>query len=474
MGVECALNRRFTGELGKANGEYMESIILVVALASLVVSVAAVVMIARIRQADSGVQSEQWRRQLEQVLGEQVRAQEQLRLQQAALQTEVSTLRGMTEAQGKANSNSVLQLQQAVTTRMDEVSQQFVKLTQANADSQVGIQKSLAEELERIRNENRQSMATVREETAKSLDKIRATVDEKLQTTLEKRIGESFQLVSQRLEQVQKGLGEMQTLANDVGGLKRVLTNVKQRGIFGEVQLSRQLGDMLTPEQYVENASIVPGSRERVEFAVRLPGKEDDEPVLLPIDSKFPQESYERLLTAQEGTDKEAIDAARKELEAALTNQAKEITKYIQPPHSTDFAIMYLPTEGLFAEALRLPGLVSKLQSQYRVIVTGPTTLAALLNSLQIGFKTLAIEKRSTEVWHLLSALKQEFGKYIELWEKLSKQLNTAQKTVESIGRKGRTVERKLSSVEILETAESVNLLPSLETDDEAGDSETD
>lgn len=472
MDAKCALNRRFTGELGKANGEYMESIILVVALASLVVSVAAVVMIARIRQADSGVQSEQWRGQLEQVLGEQVRVQEQLRLQQAALQTEVSTLRGMTEAQGKANSNSVLQLQQAVTTRMDEVSQQFVKLTQANADSQVGIQKSLAEELERIRNENRQSMATVREETAKSLDKIRATVDEKLQTTLEKRIGESFQLVSQRLEQVQKGLGEMQTLANDVGGLKRVLTNVKQRGIFGEVQLSRQLGDMLTPEQYVENASIVPGSRERVEFAVRLPGKEDNEPVLLPIDSKFPQESYERLLTAQEGTDKEAVDAAQKELETALTNQAKEITKYIQPPHSTDFAIMYLPTEGLFAEALRLPGMVSKLQSQYRVIVTGPTTLAALLNSLQIGFKTLAIEKRSTEVWHLLSALKQEFGKYIELWEKLSKQLNTAQKTVESIGRKGRTVERKLGSVEILETAELAKLLPSLEMDDEAGDSE--
>lgn len=453
----------------------MESVILVAALASLVVSLIAVVMIARIRQeVNSGNQTDRWRGQLEQVLGEQVRAQEQLRLQQAALQTEVSTLRGMTEAQGKANSNAVLQLQQAVTTRMDEVSQQFVKLTQANADSQVGIQKSLAEELERIRNENRQSMATVREETAKSLDKIRATVDEKLQTTLEKRIGESFQLVSQRLEQVQKGLGEMQTLANDVGGLKRVLTNVKQRGIFGEVQLSRQLGDMLTPEQYVENASIVPGSRERVEFAVRLPGKEDDEPVLLPIDSKFPQESYERLLTAQEGTDKEAVDAAQKELETALTNQAKEITKYIQPPHSTDFAIMYLPTEGLFAEALRLPGLVSKLQSQYRVIVTGPTTLAALLNSLQIGFKTLAIEKRSTEVWHLLSALKQEFGKYIELWEKLSKQLNTAQKTVENIGRKGRTVERKLSSVEILETAESANLLPSLGTNDEAGDSETD
>lgn len=453
----------------------MGSIILVAALASLVMSVIAVVLIARIRQeVNLGDRTDPWRRQLEQVLGEQVRVQEQLRLQQAALQTEVSTLRGLTEAQGKANSNAVLQLQQAVTIRMDEVSQQFVKLTQANADSQVGIQKSLAEELERIRNENRQSMAMVREETAKSLDKIRATVDEKLQTTLEKRIGESFQLVSQRLEQVQKGLGEMQTLANDVGGLKRVLTNVKQRGIFGEVQLSRQLGDMLTPEQYVENASIVPGSRERVEFAVRLPGKEDDEPVLLPIDSKFPQESYERLLTAQEGADKEAIDAARKELEAALTNQAKEITKYIQPPHSTDFAIMYLPTEGLFAEALRLPGLVSKLQSQYRVIVTGPTTLAALLNSLQIGFKTLAIEKRSTEVWHLLSALKQEFGKYIELWEKLSKQLNTAQKTVENIGRKGRTVERKLSSVEILETVESANLLPSLETDDEAGDSEID
>lgn len=452
----------------------MENIILVTALASLVVSVIAVVLIARIRKAvGSGDRTDQWRGQLEQVLGAHARGQEQLRLQQIALQTEVSTLRGLTEAQGKANANSVLQLQQAVTTRLDEVSQQFVRLTQANADSQVGIQKSLAEELERIRNENRQSMAAVREESVKSLDKIRATVDEKLQTTLEKRIGDSFQLVSQRLEQVQKGLGEMQTLANDVGSLKRVLTNVKQRGIFGEVQLSRQLGDMLTPEQYVENVSIVPDSRERVEFAVQLPGREEDAPVLLPIDSKFPQESYERLLGAQEDADKGKIDKARKELETALTNQAKEITKYIQPPYSTDFAIMYLPTEGLFAESLRLPGLVSKLQSQYRVIVTGPTTLAALLNSLQIGFKTLAIEKRSTEVWHLLSALKQEFGKYIDLWEQLGRQLTTAQNTVNKIGQKGRTVERKLRSVEILDTVEPSRLLHSLETD-EAGDNETD
>ena len=285
------------------------------------------------------------------------------------------------------------------------------------------------------------------------LEKMRETVDEKLQGTLEKRLGESFKLVSDRLEQVQKGLGEMQTLASDVGGLKRVLTNVKSRGSWGEVQLARQLEDVLTPDQYEQNVFITPGSRDSVEFAVKLPGRNEGErAVYLPIDSKFPQEDYERLLEAQESGDKEAADAASKVVERVILTQAKLIAeKYIDPPHSTDFAIMYLPTEGLFAEVIRRPGLTSKLQNEIRVIVTGPTTLMSLLNSLQMGFRTLAIEQRSSEVWQVLSAAKQEFQKYGQVWDKLEKQLQTVQNTVQQGKTRTRAVERRLRAVESVE-----------------------
>lgn len=354
--------------------------------------------------------------------------------------------RNSEDAALRARTDSAIreELQSTLNQRLAQVEARIVELTR---NQNVG--------LHQLRSDNAAELEKIRVSNEDHLEKMRATVDEKLQGTLEKRLGESFELVSKRLEQVQRGLGEMQTLANDVGGLKKVLSNVKTRGAWGEVQLSRQLQDILTLGQYEENVEIRPGSKERVEFAVRLPGRNDDSTVFLPIDSKFPQEPYERLLEAQEDGDAGAISAAVRELEKALRLQAGFISeKYISAPHSTDFAIMYLPTEGLYAEAMRIPGFADDLQRGKRVIVTGPTTLMALLNSLQMGFKTLAIEKRSSEVWQVLAAAKAEFAKYGQVWEKLGRQLQTAQNTVEEAGRRTRAVERRLRGVEDLETLE--------------------
>lgn len=335
--------------------------------------------------------------------------------------------------------------QVALSDALEGNSRKLHELSERNVAKHDEMQALLRLELERLRTGNEAK-----------LEKMRETVDEKLQGTLEKRLGESFALVSERLEQVQKGLGEMQNLASDVGGLKRVLTNVKNRGSWGEVQLSRQLEDILVPTQYEQNVVIRPGTQESVEFAVKLPGREADAPVYLPIDSKFPQEDYERLLSAQEAGDKDDIEAMSKNLERAVFTQAKKIgEKYIAPPHSTDFAILYLPTEGLFAEVIRRPGLASRLQNELRVLVTGPTTLMSLLNSLQMGFRTLAIEQRSSEVWQVLSAAKAEFGKYAQVWDKLDKQLQTAQRTVQQAGVRTRAVERKLRDVEATEHPQS-------------------
>ena len=333
-------------------------------------------------------------------------------------------------------------LQGTLKASLEENAKRIQALTEANEAKQNELRTTLSAELEKMRQGNEAK-----------LEKMRETVDEKLQGTLEKRLGESFKLVSTQLEQVQKGLGEMQTLASDVGGLKRVLTNVKSRGGWGEVQLARQLEDVLTPDQYAENIATLPGSNERVEFAVKLPGNGDGEkPLWLPIDSKFPQEDYERLLAAQETGDAAAIESAGRDIERAVMAQAKNIAgKYVEPPHTTDFGIMYLPTEGLFAEVMRRPGFVTRLQNEQRIVVVGPTTLMALLNSLQMGFRTLAIEKRSSEVWQVLSAAKTEFQKYGQVWEKLGKQLQTAQNTVSEAGRRTRAVERQLRSVETLE-----------------------
>ena len=294
--------------------------------------------------------------------------------------------------------------------------------------------------------------------TEMRLEKIRETVDEKLQKTLEARLGQSFEMVSNQLQAVQKGLGEMQSLANGVGDLKRVLTNVKSRGVLGEYQLQALLENMLAPDQYILNAAIN-GGRERVEFAVKMPGQ--DAQVLLPIDSKFPQESYLRLVDAYEFGDKLTVNAHRQELVKAVKKAAFDIqSKYIQPPATTDFAILFLPVESLYAEILREPGLTQQIQHDFKVIVTGPTTLSAILNSLQMGFRTLAIQKRSSEVWQVLGAVKMEFGKFGDLLEKTQKKLNEANTELDKlVGVRTRIIQRKLKEVHELPEQESKTLL---------------
>jgi DNA recombination protein RmuC len=301
---------------------------------------------------------------------------------------------------------------------------------------------------ERLRTTVEERLDKLRVENGAKLDEMRQTVDEKLQGTLEKRLGESFQLVSERLEQVHKGLGEMQSLALGVGDLKRVLTNVKTRGTWGEVQLGSLLDQVLTPEQFARNVATRPGSAERVEFAIRLPGAKGETDVLLPIDAKFPQEDYERLLDAIDRADAEAMELSGRELEKRIRVSAREIRdKYVEPPHTTDFAILFLPTEGLYAEVLRRPGLIERLQTELRIVTAGPTTLAALLNSLQMGFKTLAIQQRSSEVWQVLSAVKTEFGKYGEVLAQVQKKLGEASASIDKVAVRKRAIDRQLRGV---------------------------
>lgn len=298
--------------------------------------------------------------------------------------------------------------------------------------------------LDRVGEQLDKRLEKLTESTAANLEQIRVTVDEKLQSTLERRLGESFQQVSLRLEQVHRGLGEMQTLAGGVGDLKRILSNVKNRGIWGEMQLGILLRDLLAPEQFAENVAVKQGSAERVEFALKLPGSKDDT-VWLPIDAKFPQEDFQRLLEAREQADTAAAETALKQLERRLKSEARDIqNKYLCPPQTTDFAIMYLPIEGLFAEAVNLPGLLDELQRTYRVCVAGPTTLAALLNSLQMGFKTLAIEKRTGEVWRTIAAVKQDFVTFSLLLDKTKKKLQEASGHIDAAARRSRVINRRL------------------------------
>jgi DNA recombination protein RmuC len=314
-------------------------------------------------------------------------------------------------------------------------------------------------------------LGAIQQDNAAKLEQMRATVDEKLQSTLETRLGQSFQLVSERLEAVQRGLGEMQNLATGVGDLKRVLTNVKSRGILGEVQLGALLEQMLTTEQYESNVITVPGSSERVEFAIRMPGQGEGEHILLPIDAKFPMEDYQRLLEAQENADIEGAGIAGRALEIRVREEARRIkSKYIAPPHTTDFAVLFLPTEGLFAEVIRRPGLFELLQREHRVTVAGPTTLSALLNSLQMGFRTLAIAKRSSEVWALLGAVKNEFGKFGVVLEKTRKQLDAARNSIDSAGQRTRAIERKLRGVETLSADVTQQLLGDVPALDDSSD----
>ena len=312
-----------------------------------------------------------------------------------------------------------------------------------------------------VRETIEKQLKEIREDNGKRLEEMRKTVDEKLQDTLEKRLGESFKQVSERLEQVHKGLGEMQSIASGVGDLKKVLTNVKTKGILGEYQLANIIEQLLPREQYEENVATRPGSSERVEFAVRMPGNSDDDVVWLPIDSKFPLNGYEDLLNAREAGDLDAIASAEKALTATLEKFAKDISeKYVEAPHTTDFGVMFLPIESLYAEVLRHPGVFETLQRKHRITVTGPTTMSALLNSLQMGFRTLAVTKRSSEVWKILEAVKTEFGKFSNQLEKVDKQLSTAKKSLEDL-RSTRTnvMERRLRDVGTLDTRESESLL---------------
>ncbi|MDZ7637255.1 MAG: DNA recombination protein RmuC [Bryobacterales bacterium] len=324
------------------------------------------------------------------------------------------------------------------------------RLSQTNTEALDKLRETLAAHLTTLRNEN-----------SEKLELMRKTVDEQLQGTLEKRLGESFKLVSERLEQVHRGLGEMQTLATGVGDLKRVLSNVKVRGTWGETQLANLLAQVFSADQYRCNVATRPGSSERVEFAIRLPGRgPEDEEVLLPIDAKFPREDYERLVEASEACDAEAVEQAGKALEMRIRNAAKDIRdKYIHPPQTTDFAFLFLPTEGLYAELLRRPGLADQLQSEYRVVMAGPTTLNALINSLQMGFRTLAIQRRSSEVWEILGAVKTEFAKYGGVLEKVQKKLQEASNTVDEVAKRHRAVSRKLRGVSEVSTTNAGAIL---------------
>ena len=314
--------------------------------------------------------------------------------------------------------------------------------------------------LHKMRDTMEMKLKELQQDNNKKLDEMRATVDEKLHETLEKRLGESFKSISERLEALYKELGEVQTLSKGVNDLKKALTNVKTRGIWGEMQLGNIIEDILIKEQYDTNVITKKGSNDRVEFAIKLPGQGDKENniVYLPIDAKFPQEDYQKLLEAQELGNKILIDECSKQLIIRIKSEAKDIKeKYIDPPNTTDFGILFLPTESLYAEVLRLPGLWEILQREYKVVITGPTTLAALLNSLQMGFRTLAIEKRSSEVWALLGTVKTEFGRFGDILEKTQKKLKEASNSIDTATRKSRTIERKLKNVQVLNISGDVS-----------------
>ena len=352
---------------------------------------------------------------------------------------------------GETAAESALALSRSQTERLENLTTAMKDLSERLEKQQKEANALIGEGLEKLRVTLAESLDALRKDNEAKLEKMRETVEEKLQGTLETRLGESFKQVSDRLEQVHKGLGEMQTLATGVGDLKRVLTNVKSRGGWGEVQLGALLEEVLTADQFQAQCAIKPG-RERVDFAVRLPGQTEDTPLWLPIDAKFPQEDYDRLLLAQEAGDASAAELASISLERAVRAQAKKIgDQYIEPPQSTDFAILYLPTEGLYAEVARRAGLLRDLQSNYRIMVAGPSNLYAFLTSLQMGFRTLAIQKRSSEVWQVLAAAKNEFEKYGQVWEKLSKQLDTAKNTVEEAGKRTRAVTRRLRDVQVID-----------------------
>ncbi|PIE53058.1 DNA recombination protein RmuC [Candidatus Fermentibacteria bacterium] len=383
-------------------------------------------------------------------------------VQQKQLEGMTGQLKGLSEG----NQSSLERVRNTLDKRVSELQEgNQLKLDRLRRELTEGLVQNgekTAKALETIRQSVDKSVKDLQNSNEKKLDEMRKTVDEKLHDTLEKRLGESFRQVSERLEAVHKGLGEMQNLATGVGDLQRVLTNVKARGTWAEYQLGAILEQVLTADQYSTNVAVNPESSERVEFAIRLPGPKNDPESLvwLPVDSKFPQEDYIRLQEASDSSDSEAVKSALKALEKAVRNAAKDISqKYVSPPHTTDFGIMFLATEGLYAEIIRRPTLVEELQRTYRVIVAGPTTITALLSSLRMGFQTLAIEKRASEVWKVLGAVKTEFGKFGDVMDKVKKQLGTVSNSINETGRRTKAMERKLREVESLPESESRQIL---------------
>jgi DNA recombination protein RmuC len=368
-------------------------------------------------------------------------------------------------------SRSLTSFGQGVSTQMTSIATMQNNQIDSFALQLENFRRTLDESLGRVQDQQRlaaretretleQRLEKLQQDNSAKLEQMRQTVDEKLHATLEQRLSESFKQVSERLEQVHKGLGEMQVLAAGVGDLKKVLANVKNRGVMGEVQLAMLLEQILTPEQYETNVATKPGSKDRVEFAIRLPGRDSEATVWLPLDAKFPTEDYQRLQEAQDAADPVAVEVAAKALEARIRLEAKTIAeKYVEPPVTTDFGLLYLPFEGLYAEVLRRPGLFEALQRDYRVTICGPTTLSALLNSLQMGFRTLAIEKRSSEVWQVLGAVKSEFGKFAEVLARTKAQLQTVANSIDAAETRTRQIERKLKDVEALPGAETPPLI---------------
>lgn len=376
----------------------------------------------------------------------------------------LDNLRKSIEEQMKAsqagNETKIEKMQEAISAAVKEFQKALQEDLHTVENRVKGIAEANEKRLEKLRETVDGQMKSLQENNEKKLDQMRQTVDEKLQSTLEKRLGESFKLVSERLEAVQRGLGDMQNLATGVGDLKRMLTNVKTRGTWAEFQLGDILEQILTSEQFEKNVQPKKGSGKIVEYAIKLPGQNDQSEVWLPIDSKFPHEDYQRLLDAAEAGDSDGVEKSAAALARVIQSSARDISeRYLDPPHTTDFAIMFLPTEGLYSEVLRHPGMVEKLQHDFRVVVAGPTTLSAILNSLRMGFRTLAIEKRSSEVWKILSAVKTEFGKFGDVLTKVKKQLDTASNTIETTEVRTRAMERKLRDVEALPSDRASELL---------------
>ena len=347
--------------------------------------------------------------------------------------------------------NAVSAIGQSQSTLLEGMQRQQYQSARSQQESLHQALTRLDTQLEQLRQSVQQSLTALRQDNDRQLTEMRRTVDEKLTQSLDKRLNDSFAQVSQRLEQVYRGLGEMQTLASGVGDLKKVLSGVKTRGNWGEMQLSALLKQLMAPGQYDENVAVVPGSAERVEFALRLPGR-DGEVTFLPIDSKFPQEDYLRLTEASQAADREAADEARKALAQRMKTEARRISgKYIAPPHTTDFAVMFLPVEGLYAEVVQIPGLTEGIQREFRVVAAGPSTFAALLNALQMGFRTLAIEQRSGEVWKLLGQVKSDFGRFADTLDKTRQKLQQASESIDTAFTRTRAIQKRLGAVETLE-----------------------